>query len=128
MLAVHRFAVRRGSRMLAACFVAILCACVWAASFRRAIFGADMLVDAGIRDAMFGHIVEMMPVRGALSWLHFLATGTLATLVVTGLAMRRRSWILGYAALCTVALLVLGWTHVRFAAYPEAAGAIVLPI
>jgi hypothetical protein len=128
MFALHRLVGRRGPRILAACLVAIACAGIWVASFRHAIFGADMVVDAAIRDAMFSHIVEMMPVRGALSWLHYLATGTLATLVAVGLAVRRRSWIIGYAALCTVALLVLGWSHVRFSAYPEAAGAIVLPI
>ena len=79
-------------------------------------------------DTMFGHISEMLPVVGIFHELHFLLTGVLALLIVTVLAVRRRSLLLTYAAVCLVVLLWLGWSHVRFAAYPEAAGAIALPI
>src|SRR6202034_4501272 len=44
------------------------------------------------------------------------------------MAVRRRSLLLTYAAVCLVVLMWLGWSHVRFSAYPEAAGAIALPI
>jgi hypothetical protein len=92
------------------------------------MFRDNMLVDTTQRDAMFSHIAEMLPIGGVLPALHFLLTGTCATVLAVVLAARRRSLFLTYAAVCLTGLLVLGWSHVRFAAYPEAAGAIALPI
>jgi len=87
-----------------------------------------MLLDERQRDAMFGHISEMLPVGDVFQALHFLFTGLLAALLVVTIGMRRGSLFASYAALCLGILLALGWAHVRFAAYPEAAGAIALPI
>lgn len=126
--AIHGMVRGPSLRFAAACVIGLVCCAVWAATFRGAIFSGNMLLDEDQRSAMFDHISEMLPVDGVLSALHFLLTGACATLIVIVAAARRRSWFLGYAAVCLTGLLVLGWWHVRFAAYPEAAGAIALPI
>jgi len=126
--ALHGQVRRRTARAFAALAVAVLCACVWAVNFRAAIFGGNMLLDEQQRAAMFGHISEMLPVGDVFQALHFLFTGLLAALLVVAMGVRRRSWFASYVALCLGVSLALGWAHVRFAAYPEVAGAIALPI
>jgi hypothetical protein len=126
--AVHRMVPGRGPRIAAACAIGAVCCAAWAAACHDAIFRANMLLDEDQRDAMFGHINEMSPIVGVLPALHFLLTGACGALILIASAARRRSLFLGYAAVCLAGLLVLGWSHVRFAAYPEAAGAIALPI
>ncbi len=118
----------RGSRLAAALAIGSLCCTIWAATFWSAMFHGNMLVDSARRDAMFGHIAEMLPIAGVLPGLQFLLTGVLAAALLCVLAARRRSPSLAYAAVCLSGLLVLGWSHMRFSAYPEAAGAIALPI
>jgi hypothetical protein len=125
---VHRMTGGPGRRAAAAGAIGLTCAAAWVAAFHGALFGANMLLDEGRRNAMFGHINEMLPIAGALPALHFLLTGALAALMAIASAVKTRSLVLGYAAACLAGLLVLGWSHVRFAAYPEAAGAIALPI
>jgi hypothetical protein len=126
--AIHPIVTRRPWRIAAASAIGLACCSVWAIVFWGAIFHSDMAAGAAGLDTMLAHISEMLPVAGAFHLLHFLLTGALALVVVTGLAVRRRSLLLSYAAVCLVVLLFLGWSHVRFSAYPEAAGAIALPI
>jgi hypothetical protein len=126
--ALHGIVQKRTHRIVAAVAVAVMCAGIWAGTFRAAIFGGNMLLDPTQRDAMFGHISEMLPVVNPFQGLHFLFTGLLATLLVAFWGLRRRALFAAYAMLCLAAGLALGWAHVRFAAYPEVAGAIALPI
>jgi hypothetical protein len=125
---VHHMVPTRGPRIAASCAIGILCCAVWAVTCRSALFSNNMLLDEAQRAAMFAHINEMLPVGGALASLHFLLTGACATMIVIAWAARRRSLLLSYAAVCLTGLLILGWSHARFAAYPEAAGAVALPI
>ena len=115
-------------RIAAACAIALVCAIAWALTFHGAIFTSNMLLDEDQRDVMFGSINEMLPIDGALPSMHFLLTGACAAVMVTVWAARRRSLFLAYVAVCLIGLLWLAWSHVRFAAYPEVAGAIALPI
>jgi hypothetical protein len=126
--AVHPFVPDTRQRIAAACAIGLVVTVVWAASFRGALLGTNMLLDREQRDAMFGHVAEMLPVGGVLPALHFLLTGACAAAIAIVWAEHRRSVLIGYAAGCLLALLALGFAHVRFAAYPEAAGAIALPI
>src|SRR5205085_1940798 len=57
-----------------------------------------------------------------------LLTGSVVTAMLLWLAVRRRSLLIGYAGLCGLVLIVLGAMHVRFGAYPCAAGAVLLPV
>jgi hypothetical protein len=116
------------ARAAAGCAIGLVFCGVWAAVFWHAIFHTGMAEGEARLNTMFNHISEMLPVVGIFQDLHFLLTGLLALLAVTVLALRRRSVILAYAATCLVVLLLLGSAHVRFSAYPEAAGAIALPI
>jgi hypothetical protein len=125
---LHDLVRQRGRRAALAITVSVLWAGVWGVTFRGALLAGNMLLDAEQRDAMFGHITEMLPIGGVLPAMHFLLTGGFAMLIAIVLALRRRSLFAGYIALCLLGLLALGWSHVRFAAYPEAAGAIALPI
>jgi hypothetical protein len=125
---IHRFVSGSKIRTVAACLIGTFCCAVWAAIFHGAIVQANQLLHESQPGAMFDHIAEMLPVAGMFQGLHFLMTGMLGVAIAIVLAVRRRSWLLGYAALCLVGLLAAGGSHVRFAAYSEAAGAIALPI
>jgi len=78
--------------------------------------------------AMWGHISEMQPVATFDSMLRHLLTGLLGCAVLIFCAIESRSPVLVYMVLCTGVLLVLGFLHVRFAAYPGALGAVMVPI
>ncbi len=104
------------------------CFALWVTAFPVVLRGTGGMLNAADWHLMFDHVTEMMPVNSAAEALQYLLTGTLAALLLSWLALRHRSVVLGYAAMCAFALTGLGWTHVRFAAYPEAVAAIMLPI
>ena len=115
-------------RPITALAIGLGCAAVWAVAFRDTLSQSHLGLDEEQWHAFFDPISEMQPVTHLLQGLHFMLTGFLATLTAGILALRRRCLLLGYVTVCAAALLVAGWSHVRFAAYPEAAGAIALPI
>ena len=126
--AAHRFCQTRAARTAAAIAIGLGCCAPWAAGFRSELFLGHLSGGAAQYHAFFDHISEMRPVSGFAATLRFLLTGALAVLVLGAVAIRLRSLLIGYAALCVVALVLVGHMHVRFAAYPAAAGAIALPI
>ncbi len=77
--------------------------------------------------AMFAHINEMMPVEGVKPAPAFSVDGRLRDIDRDRMG-RAPAFAAGgqRRAVSTAGLLVLGWSHVRFAAAPEAAGAIAL--
>jgi hypothetical protein len=128
LASTHRFVRARPARFAIALAIGLLCSAAWAAAFGRAIFRSDTAENMAKLDAMFGRIAEMLPIVGPFQQLQFLLTGGLALLLAAVMAVRLRSLLLTYVAACLALLLLLGMQHVRFAAYPEAAGAIALPI
>jgi len=76
----------------------------------------------------FDGILEMLPVSGPVETLAYLGTGLLAAAFLFAVAVKRRSWLIAYTGLCAVALLILASRHVRFAAYPAALAAALLPV
>lgn len=115
-------------RMLIGLLVPAACLAAWLALFPIVARGTDGLMNAHDTQAMLGAIVEMLPVRGAAQAVEFLLTGTLIAAVLTWFGVSHRSVLVGYAALCACILVVLGALHVRFAAYPAAASAAMLPV
>ncbi|HVC62347.1 MAG TPA: hypothetical protein VND19_18540 [Acetobacteraceae bacterium] len=119
---------RAPTRIWAAILAGAGCFALWVAAFPIVLRGTGGIVSAADWHAMFGHISEMLPVKTAAGALRYLLTGTLAALLLSWLALRHRSLLLFYLATCAFALVALGWTHVRFAAYSETIAAIMLPI
>jgi len=104
------------------------CFALWIAAFPIVLHGTGGMLSAADWHAMFDHVSEMQPVQSAAEALQYLLTGLLASLLLSWLALRHRSVVLGYVAMCGFALTGLGWMHVRFAAYPETLAAIMLPV
>jgi hypothetical protein len=125
---VHAHAAGRGGRAAVAFAVLLICCLPWAACFHATIFDRDMLLDDHAWHVMLGQVEEMLPVANIVQAPRLLLTGALAALLAAWLAVRRRSLLLGYVTVCAAILLAAGWSHSRFAAYPEAAGAIALPV
>ncbi len=105
-----------------------LCLAVWIAAFPMILHGSAALLSPADWHAMFDSIVEMKPISSLGDAVRYLLTGTLAALLLAGLALRHRSLPLAYAALCAVGLLLLARSHIRFAAYPAATAAVLLPV
>ncbi len=92
------------------------------------IRGPDGLMSAQETREFLGGIAEMQPVTTVTGTMQYLLTGSLAAALLLWFALRRRSLLIGYAVSCALLLVALGAMHVRFAAYPCAAGAVMLPV
>lgn len=90
--------------------------------------GLSGLVPQSEAAAFFGAIAEMQPMSTQPSHLVALLTPALAILLATGLAVRRRSLLWAYAALCGVVVLGLALMAFRFLGYAEAIGVLMLPV
>jgi hypothetical protein len=122
------FRLRRATRVCAAVATGAGCFALWVAAFPIVLRGTGGVLSAADWHAMFDHVTEMLPVNSAADALQYLLTGMLAALLLSWLALSYRSAVLGYVAICSFALIGIGWTHLRFAAYPETIAAITLPI
>ena len=107
----------------------------WLAAFPQVLHGTAGLMSAEDAQAFFGDITEMQPLRDAGSIVEGLLGGVFAMLALLAGALRTRGpdragrvLPLLYAAGCVAGLMLLAALHRRFAAYPAAAGAVMLPI
>jgi hypothetical protein len=100
----------------------------WIYLFPTVVLGPGGLLTAQESRAFFGGISEMLPVNRPAMAVEFLLPGTIAAIAVTWFSLSHRSVLLGYAALCTFVALAIGALHVRFAAYPCAVAAVMLPV
>jgi hypothetical protein len=119
---------KKGTRVALRLAVPALCLGAWIALFPALLLGTDGLLTAQQAKAFFGGIAEMMPVHGLRETVAFLLPGALTAGALAWLALSRRSLLLGYVAVCASVLVELGAVHARFAAYPAAAAAAMLPI
>ena len=126
--AAHRQCPHRPERAAAALAIAGNGLVAWAWYFKAALGDAALFGDMPAQRTMFEYVTEMLPVRGLGGYQTYLLSGALTAALLIVLAWRRKSPILGYAAGCAILLLLEGQAHVRFAAYPEMAGAAALPI
>ncbi len=100
----------------------------WLAAFPAVLRGPEGIIADPRGAAFWTHISEMLPVDTVADFCRFLLGGALATALAVGLALRRRSLVLGYLALCAAATLVFGAQHHRFATYDAAMAAAALPV
>ena len=126
--AAHALVRTPRARAAAACAATAVGAGIWAWVFRNALLHSNIAGPDEDWHVFFDFISEMLPPKNAWEAVHFLFTGGLATALAGGLAVCRRSLALGFVAVCAVGLTVIGGVHVRFAAYPEAIGAMALPV
>jgi hypothetical protein len=122
--------IRPGRRVRAVLALMLPAAClaVWAALFPDMIRGPNGLMSDEDARAFLGVISEMQPVTTVTGAMQYLLTGSVAAAMLLWLALRRQSVLIGYAASCVLIMVALGAMHVRFAAYPCAAGAVMLPV
>jgi hypothetical protein len=125
---IDRTAHRPFSRAVLSVSVVAAACLLWIACFPQVLLGSANLMSAEDWHALMDHINEMQPVVTLSAGLQNLFTGAAAAAVLTCLAYRRHSFLLGYAAVAAIACLWLGQAHVRFAAYAEAIAAVILPI
>jgi hypothetical protein len=112
----------------AALAAAAIAAVLWLCAFPHVLHGTAGLMDPAQAEAFFGRIAEMQPVNTLETAFVTLTGGTFALAGLLLLATRLRPAApLLYAAACTAGMLALAALHVRFAAYPAIAGALVLP-
>jgi hypothetical protein len=99
---------------------------LWLWLYPRLTQGLGGLVPAQDADVLFGAIAEMQPVTHDLHGLSLLMTGAFAVVLALRLAWRQRSALWLYAAGCGCVVVALAASHVRFIAYPEASGVLML--
>jgi hypothetical protein len=100
----------------------------WLALFPAVLKGPDGLMSAEEVRAFFDIIAEMRPLTDPRLLNTALLDGVLATLALIVLAIRERSWLWGYGAVCGALFLALGVSHARFATYPAVLGAAMVPL
>ena len=124
----HRVTANPWARAIVMLAVGAVCTGVWAAIFWPTLVATDMAANSAEQHAFFDAITEMLPIRDVAAAVGYLTTGALAALALVWLAVRHRSAPLAFAALTLLVFMGAGALHVRFTAYPQAAGAIALPI
>jgi hypothetical protein len=128
IVAIHSAWTATTARLLASATFGLLACLGWIMLFPDLTDGLSQgAADVDTR-AMWSHINEMKPVTTFESMLRHLLTGILACAALIFCAIERRSLVLLYVVCCAGGLLVLGALHVRFAAYPGALGAVMVPI
>ncbi len=105
-----------------------ICALIWTTMFAPTLLSTTATIDDPAARAMFRDIAEMAPVASVEQFLTYLLTGCLGTAALIWLAARHRTVVLCYCAVTAIILVTLGQMHLRFASYPEALGAVMLPI
>lgn len=128
ILVLDERALPRSSRLIWSMTGGIGCAVVWACLFAQTLFAVHAAMDDALAHAMFQNINEMAPVRSLNQWFNYLLTGCLAVATLIALTLRSRIAVMFYLTLCGLVLIALGQMHLRFASYPEALGAIMVPI
>ena len=126
--AATAFAARR---IMPPVLVGAALAIAWLAAFPHALHGTQGLMTPDQAAAFFGVIQEMQPVRGVDGAMECLLGGVFAAAALLVFAARSRGRAFApaaYASVCAIGLVALAALHVRFAAYPAAAGAVMLPI
>jgi hypothetical protein len=117
--------LRRGALGIGA---ALAAGGLWAAAFPQLLAGPSGVFGAAAASAYFGVIAEMQPVTTMQGFCAYLLDGAIATLIAAIIAWRARSLWWGYGAFCGALILALAQRHVRFATYPEAFAAALLPV
>jgi hypothetical protein len=128
MRTLEAFSQRPIHRLLVSLATGSLFAAIWAGLFQQTLFGGHVVTDSAATSTLFRDIAEMAPVTTLSGWLNYLFTGCLATLLLAILGWRLRQPILMLMVVFGLGLVLLGQMHVRFASYPEALGAVMLPI
>jgi hypothetical protein len=109
------------------------CACaavfgVWLSLYPNLTHGLAGVAPGSDTSAFFNSILEMQPLHLDTYLPLVLMTGLLGVLAALGLAFQTRNLLWGYAAGCGIVVLGLAVTHIRFAIYVEAIGALMLPV
>jgi hypothetical protein len=115
-------------RAILALGVAVLAASLWLCGFPEVVLGSAGLMDGDSARVFLGGILEMQPVNTAGDAVEYLLDGVIAAGALCWFALRSRSWLLGYGAVCAICMIGLGAEHVRFSAYAAALAAVLLPI
>jgi hypothetical protein len=111
--------------------VAALALVAWVAVFPQVALGTEGLQDAELVRVLNARVAEMQPIATLVEALMLLTPGFLGFVVLLFLAGRASGaarWLALYAAVCVVAMLVLGFLHVRFSTYSAVAGVVLFPV
>ena len=125
-------AARPSRRRLLALVTAATAGALWLASFPELLRGTAGLMTPEQAQAFFGVISEMMPVSNLYEAFEGLLGGVFALVALAIYTWRFRRtpalMPLLYSFVCLAGLMALADQHLRFATYPAAAGAVLLPI
>jgi hypothetical protein len=125
---IERSHLGRTARAVVGLTLPAACLMLWIALFPTVIRGPGGLMSSEEAHAFLDIIQEMKPVTSLTGAVQYLLTGSVSAAFILWFALRRRSLLILYAGMCTLLLVLLGAMHVRFAAYPCAAGAVLLPV
>jgi hypothetical protein len=126
--ALDRSGLADGRRRIAGGGLAALLLGAWLFRYPSLLLGPAGLLTREQAQAFFGAIVEMEPADTLPSFLSTVAPGLLGALVVVAMAIERRTVLWCYAVLCSLFVLAIGVSHVRFGTYGAVLGAGALPV
>lgn len=101
---------------------------LWLAAFPAFLAGTYGIPNAAAARIYVGGISEMQPISTFDDVGTLLMSAAILTAIAMVFAIRRRSFLWGYAVVCGVLMLALAVLHRRFATYPEIAAIGMLPI
>ena len=101
---------------------------LWFTAFPAVLAGPAGLLNKQDGRIFFGAISDMLPIRSPPAVGAFLMDGAIATIATAFFAIRERSPVWAFAALCATLTVLLGAWHRRFATYPEVVAVAMLPV
>jgi hypothetical protein len=122
---------RKPGASMAGLAVAALSMGAWVAAFPQVALGTEGLQNVELVRALNADVTEMQPVTTIGEILTFLTPGFVGLAVILLLARRTSGaerWLALYAALCMMAMLLLGFLHLRFSTYSAVAGVLLFPL
>ncbi len=126
------FRLSAGLRVVSLGACSVIGMVLWLTLFPRYLRGFAALMTPEEVVAFFSHNTETQPIRTPLAFLQNVGPAVLAAAGVFILGLREGRSLSGllwfYAGACGVAGIALACVYVRFASYPAAAAAVMLPV
>jgi hypothetical protein len=126
--ALDRAGFAGARRVVIGGFLAAVLLGAWILRYPSVTLGPSGLLTREQSRAFFGLIAEMAPADTVSTFLSTVLPGLLGAAVVIAMALRRRTVLWGYAVLCSLFVVALGITHIRFGTYGAVLGAGALPV
>ncbi len=127
LIFLQRYVTSTWSRSFSCALICMAVVGLWLSFYPSLTQGLAGLMSSSDAQVFFGVISEMQPIGVDPHGISLVMTGMLAVGSALCFWSRTRNILWAYAAACGVGVVTLAVLHIRFVAYSEAVGALMIP-